>query len=130
MTTPFPLVERAVVELLETKIPALNGRVDGKLAYEPEQGIYVYIGLIPGGGRTDEVEGQWSLDLDVFAPHYVTAMKMALDIEAAIVGPRHATSTMVIDQCLQNEAPSPSPWNDDRASRVGAIYVFTARRSG
>lgn len=131
MTTPFPLVERAVRELIETKRPDLVDKVDADLTYDPASGEpYVFIALIPGAGQTDEVEGEWSLDIEVFAPHYGTAMELALALEAELVGPKHRTSSMILDGCTQNEAPAERPWDDDAAYRVGAVYTFTARRSG
>ena len=126
MTQPFKMVERAVRELLETKIPALDGKVGGDLSYDPP-GEYVWLGLIPGGS-TDEIYGDWILDIDAFADSYAKAMDRALEIEAAIIGPRHVTSVMRLDNCYQNEGPAERPWDEESVYRIGATYAFTARR--
>lgn len=125
---PFPLVEKAVKELVEAKYPAAVGKVGGDLSYTPDQDFYVWIGLIPGG-QTTEVDGTWIVDLDVFSTSYSDAMTRALAIEALLIGPRHVTATMRLDNCYQNAAPSDRPWDDDTVYRVGATYVFTARRT-
>ena len=129
MTTPFPSVERAVRELIETKYPTADGKVGGDLAFTPGTGFYVWLGLIPGGSA-DQLEGEWILDIDVFGDSYGTAMDHALAIEAALIGPRHVTSTMRLDDCTQNEGPAERPWDEESVYRIGATYVFTARRSG
>ena len=127
-TTPFPMIEKAVKELIETKYPAANGKVGGDLSYVAGDGLYVRIALIPGG-RSDRVNGQWSLDIETFGDTYSSAMQSSLDLEAVLVGPRHVTSVMRLDNCYQNSSPSERPWDDDAVYRVGAIYVFTGRRS-
>lgn len=125
---PFGMVEMAVKELIEAKYEPAQGHVGGDLAYDG-QPLYVWISLIPGGAA-DEVYGSWALDIDVFAPSYVEAMNHALALEAALVGPRHRTSVMLLDQCYQNEGPSERPWDDETTFRIGATYTFTARRPG
>lgn len=127
MTTPFPMVEKAIKELIEEKYPAADGRVGGDLSYTTGDGLYVWIGLVPGGS-TDQIEGEWILDIDTFGESYAAAMNASLDIEAALVGPRHVTSVLRLDNCYQNEGPSERPWDDESSYRVGATYVFTARR--
>ena len=129
MTTPFPMIEKAVKALIETKYPESEGKVGGDLSYQAGDGFYVWIGLVPGGGTT-QTEGQWTLDIDVFADTYAQAMGRALMIEAHIVGSRHVTEVMRIDTCTQNQAPSERPWDDEQTYRVGGTYTFTARRSG
>lgn len=124
---PFPLVERAVKELIEAKYEPAVDKVGGDLSYVPGSGLYVWIGLIPGGSA-DEIEGEWILDIDVFGDAYGPAMTHALAIEAALVGPRHVTSVMRLDNCYQNQGPAERPWDDDSVFRIGATYVFTARR--
>ena len=129
MTTPFPLVEVAIKELIETLLPSLLGKVGGDLSYEPGDGTYVWIGLVPGGS-TDRVDGQWIVDIDVFGDGYAAAMNNALAIEANLVGPHHVTSVMRLDNVYQNSGPSERPWDDESVYRIGATYVFTARRTG
>lgn len=126
---PFPMIEKAVKELIEEKLEGAEGKVGGDLSYEGEEDFYVWIGLIPGGSA-DQIEGDWILDIDVFAKRYSEAMNKALALEAALVGPRHVTSTMRLDNCYQNEGPAERPWDDESVFRIGATYAFTARRSG
>jgi hypothetical protein len=125
---PFPMVEMAVKELIEALYPAAVGKVGGDLAYESGDDLYVFIGLI--GGSTTQVDGQWVVDIDTFAPSYAAAMQASLDLEALLIGPRHVTSVMRLDNTYQNEGPVERPWDDDTVFRVGATYAFTARRTG
>lgn len=129
MTKPFALVERALKELIEAKYEPARGKVGGDPSYVTGQDLFVWVALVPGGA-TDQVYGDWTVDIDVLAPTYGGAMTAALDLEAALVGPRHVTSVMRLDNCYQNEGPAPRPWDDETVYRIGATYVFTARRSG
>ena len=129
MTNPFPMVEKAVRQLIEQEYPTVAGRVGGDLAYARGDGFYVWLGLIPGGSTT-QLEGEWVLDIDILADSYGTAMDHALAIEAALIGPRHVTSTMRLDNCYQNEGVAERPWDEESVYRLGATYTFTARRSG
>lgn len=128
MTNPFPMVERAVRQLIEAKYPPAASRVGGSLSYQRGSGLYVWIGLTPGG-QTTQIDGEWALDIDCFESSYSAAMNHALNLEAVLVGPRHGTPLMRLDNCYQNEAPSERPWDDDDVFRVGATYTFTARRT-
>ena len=125
---PFPMVEKAVKELIETGYEPAAGNVGGDLSYDGT-GLYVWIGLVPGG-VTDEIEGEWILDVDCFGRTYAEAMSHALNLEPVLIGRRKVTSVMRLDSCTQNEGPSERPWDDETSYRVGATYVFTARRSG
>lgn len=127
---PFPMIERAVKALIETKYAEADGRVIGDLSYVAGDGFRVWIGLVPGGGGSDQVEGEWVVDVDVFAETYTEAMGRSLMLETHLIGARHVTEVMRIDNVYQNEAPSERPWDDEQSFRVGATYTFTARRSG
>lgn len=127
MTKAFPMVEMAVKELIETYEPA-KGHTGGDLSYDGV-GLYFWLALIPGGSA-DQIEGDWNLDIDVFAPSYGEAMQAALDLEAVLVGPRKVTSVLRLDNVYQNLGPAERPWDDENAYRVGGTYVFTARRPG
>lgn len=122
------MVEKAVKELIETGYEPALGKVGGDLSYTGS-GLYVWIGLVPGG-TSDEIEGEWILDVDCFGQTYGAAMDAALDLETVLIGRRKVTSVMLLDSCTQNEGPSERPWDDETSYRVGATYVFTARRSG
>lgn len=124
---PFPMVEMAVKELVETYEPAKD-RTGGDLSYDGS-GLYFWLGLIPGGSA-DQIEGDWTLDIDVFGTSYADAMTAALDLEAVLVGPRKTTSVLRLDNCYQNTGPSERPWDDENVFRIGAVYTFTARRPG
>lgn len=129
MTTPFPMIEKAVKALIETKYVESVGKVVGDLSFMPGGGFRVWIGLVPGGGST-ETDGEWIMDIDVFADSYAEALGRSLALEALLIGARHVTGVMRIDNIYQNEAPTERPWDDERASRVGSTYTVTARRSG
>lgn len=127
MTQPFEMVEMAVKELVEREYEPARGKTGGDLSYDAGDGLYVWLGLIPGGS-TNEIEGLWVLDIDTFGDSYASAMRASLDLEAVLVGPRKTTSVMRLDNCYQNEGPAERPWDDDAVFRVGATYSFTARR--
>lgn len=127
---PFPLIEVAVKDVIEQKYPLSDGKVGGDLSYESGQDLYVFVGLVPGSGSTDETTGEWAVDIEVFAPSYASAMTHSLALEALLLPGRHATSSMILDNVYQNTSPSERPWDDDSVFRVGATYVFTGRRSG
>jgi hypothetical protein len=129
MTDAFPMVEKAVKELIEEKLTGASGKVGGDLSYDGTLDFYVWIGLIPGGG-TDQIDGTWNIDIDIFAPKYATAMTKSLALEALLVSPRHRTDTMLLDNCYQNGVPAERPWDDESVFRIGTTYTFTARRSG
>lgn len=126
---PFPMIEKALRSLIETKYPEADGKVGGDLSYAPGSGFRVWIGLVPGGGAT-EIDGEWIVDIDVFADSYTEAMGRALMLETLLIGARHVTETMRLDNVYQNETPTERPWDDEQAFRVGAVYTVTARRSG
>lgn len=129
--SPFARIESAVKELVVALMPEADGLVGGDLSYDAEsQEFYIWLGLVPGG-RTTEVDGEWILDIDVFDTHYAQAMDRALALEPLLIKRGgHRTSRMRIDSVTQNEAPVERPWDDESAYRIGATYVFTARRSG
>lgn len=124
----FAMVEKAVRQVIETGMPAAVGKTGGDPGYEAGDDFFIWISLI--GGQTDEINGQWSLDVDVLAPSYGAAMQTALDLEPVLLARRHVTETMRLDNTFQNESPSERPWADESVYRVGAIYSFTARREG
>ena len=127
---PFPMIEKAVKALIETRYPEAEGHTTGELSYAFGKGWRVYIALVPGGGGADEIEGEWVVDVDVFADTYTEAMGRSLMLETFLIGARHVTDVMRIDNGYQNETPSERPMVGDRGFRVGATYTFTARRSG
>jgi len=128
-TKPFGMIELAVKELLMTKLELPESRVIGDFSYKAGQDYKVWFGLVPGGS-TDQIQGEWILDIDIFDDDYTDAMNAALALDAKIIGPKHRTSVMNLDNCYQNDGPVERPWNDDTVFRIGATYVFTARRSG
>lgn len=129
MTIAFASIELAVKELIEDRYEFARGHIGGELSYQHGDGLYVWFGLV--AGQTDQLEGSWAVDIDVFADSYGQAMQHALGVEAALLGRRYGrTSVMRLDSITQNEAPVERPWDDDSVFRVGATYAFTARRSG
>jgi hypothetical protein len=130
-TRAFGMIEKAVRQAIVAKMPDADGHVGGDLSYDvAEDDFYIWIGLIPGIG-VDEIYGQWTVDIDVFARTYSQAMRRALDLEAIFVTRGgHRTPEMRIDNVYQNETPAERPWDDESSSRIGATYVFTARRPG
>ena len=129
MTLPFPSIEQAVKDLISLTYPPAANKIGGDYRFQAGQDLYVWLSLVPGGS-TDRVNGTWTLDVDIFGATYGGTMAHALALEAAILGPLRPTATMVIDNVYQNIAPSQRPWEDDSVFRIGATYVFTARRSG
>lgn len=129
---PFPLIEAAFTEVVETLYAPAQGNTGGDLSYNGTDALYVMIGLVPGAGSTDQTSGSWAIDVDVFAPSYAAAMSASLALESALLTGRFvaANTGMILDNVYQNSAPAERPWADDNSFRVGATYVVTARRSG
>lgn len=130
MTQPFKMIEKALRELIDSKMEDVTtAQIGGDLSYTTEDEFYIFLGLI--GGSTTVIDGEWSVDIDVFDNDYTQAMERALDLEAILLKRGgHRTSLMLIDNVYQNESPTSRPWDDENAFRVGATYTFTARRSG
>ena len=130
MTAPFPMVEKALKELLAAKMQVEPSSVGGDLSFDAStDDFYIWLGLV--GGSTSEVDGLWTVDIDVFDQHYSQAMDRALAIEAMLLTRGgHRTTIMRLDNVSQNEIPMERPWEDDNAFRIGATYTFVARRSG
>lgn len=129
MTVAFGLIEVAVKQILERDLVGAAGKIGGDLSYDGSSDFYVWLGLVPGGS-SDQIAGDFVMDIDVFAGDYRSAMSKALAIEALLVGRHHRSDEMRIDRCLENIGPAERPWDDDNVFRVGATYVFTARRTG
>lgn len=127
----FGMIEKAVRQLIIAKMPEADGKVGGDLSYDPTtQDFFIWLALIPSSGVGD-TEGQWTVDIDVFARTYSQAMRRALDLEPLLTTRGgHHTPEMRLDNVYQNEYPAERPWDDESSSRVGATYVFTARRPG
>lgn len=126
---PFPMIESAIKELIETEYPAAAGRVGGDLGREPGSGLYVWISLIPAGS-SGETSGTFVVDIDCFDDTYGEAMSHALALEPVLLQRGHVTSIMRIDGVTQNTGPAERPWDDEESYRVGGTYAFTARRTG
>lgn len=127
----FGMIEKAVRQLIIAKMPEADGKVGGDLSYDPTtQDFFIWLALIPSSGVSD-TEGQWTVDVDIFARTYSQAMRRALDLEPLLTTRGgHRTPEMRLDNVYQNEYPAERPWDDESSSRVGATYVFTARRPG
>lgn len=130
MIPPFPIVEKAIRQVIETGYAPASGKTGGAPTYKVGQSLYVWISRIPGGGGSDEINGSWAVDIDCFAPDFAQAMTHANAIEALLLARSHRSTVMNLDRTYQNESPAERPWDDESVSRVGATYVFTARRSG
>lgn len=130
MVQPFPNIEKIVKAVIETEYAPAAGKVGGDLAFEPGSGLYVYVSHIAGSGHTTATGGEWGLDIDVFADSYGDAMNHALAIEAMLLEGPHRTDNLIIDVSTETMAPCELPWEDETVTRIGSIWVFTARRRG
>lgn len=129
MTTPFPMIEKVIKDLITAKMPEAASLIGGDLSYDATDDFYIWLGLV--SGSTDDLAGEWIIDIDVFDSHYSQAMERALALEAILVKRGgHRTTNLIIDRVFQNEVPVSRPWDDENAFRVGATYTFVARRSG
>lgn len=128
---PFGMVERAVKQVIAEKMPDTVGKIGGDLSFDAAiDDFYVFIALVPGGGN-GTVFGDWAVDVEVFDQNYTQAMRRALQLEAILISPGgHRTAEMRLDFGSQNEYPAERPWDDESSARIGATYVFTARRPG
>ncbi len=132
---PMTSVERAVMALLVSKLPALgssDARVGGDFGFYPAtMDFYIRIDRVPGG-RTDRHEGDTVVDIEVFSQDYALAESASFAIEALMLGYPHTVMVgdqkVVFDDVFQNSGVADLPWDDDSTYRLGATYVITARR--
>jgi hypothetical protein len=137
---PFASIDRALLALLTSQplqigtdpaAPAPEAQVGGDFAYEPTMPWFIRIDKVPGG-RSDWYEGDFVVDVEVFAPDYLLAESVAFAIEALLLGYPHVVEVdgrkVVFDEVSQNASPAELPWEDDSVSRLGSTYVITARR--
>ena len=137
---PFGSVDRALLALLTTQplqigaaepATAPEAQVGGDFAYDPSMPWYIRIDKVPGG-RSDWYQGDFVVDIEVFAADYLLAESVAFAIEALLLGYPHVVEVdgrkVVFDEVSQNASPAELPWEDDSVSRLGSTYVITARR--
>jgi hypothetical protein len=137
----FGSIEQAVEALLLQSYQPLidlgtdsDRAVGGDLAFDPStQDWYIRIDKV--GGRSDRLEGDFVVDIEVFGAGsigYVNTESHALDIEALLLGYPHVVEVgdrkVVFDTVSQNTLPDELPWEDDEVTRLGATYVITTRR--
>lgn len=136
----FGSIENALREFLYTRYQPLvdmtdasarRAAVGGSLAYDPEtQPFYIRIDRLPG--NMTRFEGDFPIEVEVFASQYRIAESHALAIEALMLGYPHRVevdgSLWVFDRVFQNVGIDELPWEDDETSRLGSTFVITARR--
>lgn len=127
--TPFPIIEKALVEVITRDYAPSSGKVFGELQQPPANDWIIVIGVIPGGSA-DELFGTWYVDVDVLGWDPITVREVANDIEPILLRRGIRATTMRLDDAFQNIGPAERPWDDDNVIRIGATYGFTARRSG
>lgn len=134
---PFGSIERALIALISRDLPVLEGS-DALVGTEfprdaSEVPFTIRIDRI--GGVTNSFEGDFNVDIETFSQDYLLAEKVALEVEALILAHGyHVVITdgrrWVFDDASQNEGIDDRPWEgEDDTYRIGATYVFTARRS-
>lgn len=134
---PWPSIERALLQVIltydgmpEDANEALE-RVGGDLAYDGVMPWYVRIDEVPGGA-SNQIEGIFVVDVEVFAPEYTIAESVSNDLEALLLRYPHVVEVddrkVVFDRVTQNSRPNDFPWEDETVTRLGATYVITARR--
>lgn len=129
MVSSFSPIEKVVQAFIKDRYPAIGSRVGRDAQYVLGQDAYIQVHQSPGGG-TNHLRGEWAVDISVHDDNYLNAVRIAGELEALLVGPigRADYEGMIIDDIVQNQAPSSRPTNDKRVFEVGAIYVFSARR--
>lgn len=131
MVVAFSPIEKVVKKIIEAKWAPSVGKIGGELAYVQGTGLYIYISQVTGGGWTTATSGQWTLDIDVFGDDKNTAFNNALALEAALSeGPYRSHDGIFVDHFINSMSASQLPWEDENVTRVGSIWVVTARRSG
>lgn len=131
---PFISPERALAAVVREALglaptsPAVGGDMLGDLGGMP---WYVRIDKVPGG-RSDRLQGDFVIDLEVYHPNYLAGESLAFSIEAFLLGYPHVVvvdgQTVVIDSIQQNAGPAEIPWDDPNVTRFLATYVITIRR--
>lgn len=106
-------------------------RVGSRFDYEPPMPWYVRIDSV--FRKTNRLEGDFTFDVEVFAPADGDAAEsVSDDLEALVLGYPHVVEVdggkVIIDTVSQNSGPRELPWEDEAVTRLGATYVITARR--
>ena len=130
---PFGPVDRALLTLLEQRIPLLTGapaRSGGELPGDVDM-LYVRIARVPGGA-TNQRYGDFVFDVEVFSPDWNLADSVAQDIEAVLIGYPQVVGlndqVFIFDEVRQNQGVSEIFWDDDTVHRLLATYVIIMRR--
>lgn len=124
---PFTPIERTLRAFILANRPEL---VVGRDLPRTGSGLYVRIERI--GGRSDRIQGDFVIDIEVFHSNYNTAESTALDLEALLLGYPHVVKVgdqhVVFDSVEQNQGPASIFWDDDQVHRLLATYAITVRR--
>ncbi len=133
-----PVVGQLLWDRLNLQTPAERDRVDRDLTGTPLVGITTgeslpwFVRIIKVSGTSDRFGGDFVLDIETFAEHYLLADSLASGIDALLLGYPHTVEVdagrVVIDAVSQNVAPHEIPWGDEVVTRILATYVFTVRR--
>lgn len=121
---PFPDVEVALCDLIETLHPDLVGRT-GTVG-PPDDELFVQASL--GGGADDGLTDESIVNVAVFAPTRSHAYAMAEVIRQAITRGPLIVGPVVIDRVTTEVKPRRLPWDNTSIRRIEATYRVSARR--
>lgn len=124
MTTPFPDVETAVMDLLEQ----WYGVETGTTTPSDLAAIVPFVRVSLVAGRDDRVTDYSVVDIDVFTQTRQQGYDLAEGIRTRLLDGPHQSGTVVIDKVRTETKPFQAPWDDTNVRRRLATYRISARR--
>jgi hypothetical protein len=131
---PYPDTTGAVMDLIVQWFPDEFTAIEGEdfrvgRVFPPHVEKYPYFCRVNDiGGNDDGITDRPLIDIDVLARSFAEAQRLALGIQARLLGYPWRVGTTVIDQARTAMRPHAVPWDDDNTFRQYASYSVSARR--
>lgn len=130
---PYPDLAKAVMLLVESWYPTefaprpksfRTGRV-----FPPNvQQVLPFCRITDIGGNDDGLTDRALIDVDILASTFAESQRLALGIQARLLGAPWRIDGTVIDDIRTAMRPHTVPWDDDNVHRHYSSFVVSARR--
>ena len=130
---PYPDTVQAVTLLVEEWFPELGPREDdefrtGRVFPPNVQQNLPFCRITDIGGNDDGLTDRPLIDIDVLAGTFADARRLAVGIQARLLGAPWKAGPVVLDNVRTAMRPHSVPWDDERVHRYYASYVVGVRR--
>lgn len=130
---PYPDIAAAVMLLVEQWYPDEFAPRDGRFrtgrVFPPNvQNDLPFCRVQDIGGNDDGLTDRPLIDVDILAPSFAEARRLAVGVQARLLGYPWRAGTTVLDQVRTAMRPHAVPWDDDNIHRYYASYGISARR--